>query len=30
MGWQFSTLTPDNRFWNDQMSVAVTDSGRDD
>ena len=30
MGWQFSTLTPDNRFWNDQMLVAVTDSGRDD
>lgn len=26
-GWQFSTLTPDHRFWNDQMSGAVTGSG---
>ncbi len=26
-GWQFSTLTPDHRFWNDQMAGAVTGSG---
>jgi len=26
-GWQFSTLTPDHRFWNDQISGAVTGSG---
>lgn len=29
-GWQFSTLTPDHRFWNDQMSGAVTGSGCDE
>ncbi|MBT4906925.1 MAG: hypothetical protein HOK98_04640 [Rhodospirillaceae bacterium] len=28
-GWQFSTLTPDHRFWNDQMSGAVIGSGCD-
>lgn len=26
-GWQFSTLTPDHRFWNDQMAGAVIGSG---
>ena len=29
-GWQFSTLTPDHRFWNNQMSGAVTGSGCDE
>lgn len=26
-GWQFSTLTPDHRFWNDQMARAMLGSG---
>jgi hypothetical protein len=25
--WQFSTLAPDHRFWNDEMSGGMTGSG---